>query len=303
MYYRNFLLFFCLCSFSVVVFGQKSPTQIYLDKRNEAISAAEKGMTSKEIEAELNGPLKNMIQDAIGAFNIEGFPKEWKYNIDSLTRGDPGFYALDGLRATSLDGKTQAVVSTIYLLRAWLQSQEDIFQDDMKSALKSGRFYTNVFVSDAYAYKYTEIPVVTSNRSTIAEAILFTYGSDYVAPASPNKIGLAIIKNNLVYVLIDDITIPIKAMPTCKAAFEQEIRSGGGWVRPQEQHREGKYTWSAIDAIAKKANDNFLRCFNQRVASQKYYKILIKQAQALISNVENKQKSTLPTVHLYNPAR
>ena len=136
MNYRNFLLIFCLYVFSVAVSGKQSPTQIYLDKRNEVISKAEKGsqaedgMPLEKMEAELNGPLKKMIRNAIGSFNIKGFPKKWEYNIDSLYRGDPGFYALDGMRAASLDGKTQAVVSTVPLLRAWVQSQNDVFQSD-----------------------------------------------------------------------------------------------------------------------------------------------------------------------------
>lgn len=300
---ENFSLFFCLLFVSAAVFGQQSPAQTYLDKRNEVIGMVEKGMTSKEMKEKLDGTLEKLIQKAIGPFNIKGFPKKWKYNVDSLTRGDPGFYALDGMRSTSLDGKTQAVVSTVPLLRAWLQSQKDTFQGDMESALESGRFYTNVFMSDAYAYEYAAIPVTTSGKHAIAKAILFTYGSDYVAPDSPHKIGLTVIKNDLVYVFADDIQIPINVMPACKAAFEQEIRSGGGWVHAQDQQRQGQYTWGARDETAKKANENFLQCFKKRVSSQDDYSILVKQTQALIARVENEQKSAPPAVHRHQTRR
>lgn len=296
---------FLFMFFPMAVFGQQSPTQSYLNARDEAIRKAEKSMTSAEIEAELNGPLKNMVRDAIGPFDIEGFPKKWEYNIESLTRGDLGFYNLDGLQATSLDGKTKAVVSTVPLLRAWLESQSDVFHgNNIKFVIKTGRFYANVIDEDAYAYDYAEIPVITSNRNATAGAILVTYGSDVVVPDSPHKIALTIIKDNLAYIIIDEIRTPIKVMPVCIRAFEKEVRSSGGSVNPHDKERQGQYVWIPGKGMDdEKVNDKFLKCFRQRVASQKYYPLLVKQARSWIAKVGNKPKFVSPTVDSSHPER
>ena len=303
MNHRKFILFIFVYVFSEAVFGRQSPDMIYLDKRNEAIRKAEGGMTAGEAEAELNGHLKSMIKNAIGPFYIKGFPEEWEYTIYSLNRDD---LVLDGMQATSLDGKTKAIVSTVPLVRAWLQSQNYVFQsNNIKSVFKTGRFYTNVFMAteDAYAYKYSEIPIPTSSPNIAAGAILLTYSSDYVGAGSPEKIGLTMIDGDLVYVIIDEIRLPMKTIPVCKTVFEQEVRSGGGEVNYHDPQHGGQYTWIARDEVAKRASAKFLQCFKRHVSSQKYYPMLVKQAQAWITKIGNKQKSTPPVVNSPHPIR
>ena len=158
-------------------------------------------------------------------------------------------------------------------------------------------------MTDAYAYKYAEIPMATFNRRISVGAILFTYSSEYVAAGSPKKIGLTIIKDDLVYVIADDIRAPMKDIPVCEKIFEQEVRSGGGEVNRHDQQHQGQYTWIARDEVAKRASAKSLKCFAQHVSSQKYYPALVKQAQSWITKVGNKQKSTPPAVNSPHPIR
>jgi len=288
--YEILLLALGLFLFSATSIGQESPTQIYLNERDKVaklFSSSTDEISTKlideQIDAEMNGPLQTMIRNVVGTLNIKGFPKEGKYNLSSLYRNDPGSFGLDGVQATSLDGKTQVVVSTVPLLHAWLHSHNDFLSENIKTAFTSELFYQYASNSDSGVFKYTEIPLHTSIRNSMAEAILFAYSMEYVAPSPPDKIGLAVIKDNRVYVFIEDTKIPLE-IPVCTTAFDNEIKAAGG------QEIKTSEGWGLINVSGETldpANTRFLKCFAQNFPSQAYYPAVIEQAQALLAKIEN----------------
>jgi len=293
---KVFWLAFGLFLFATTAFGAESPTQAYLNERDKSVAIAtnlddtvlgSRNSATKEAvtaaRATLDDMLKKlegMLRDLIGPLDLAGFPEQGASNITSLEH-DIDFGKLDGIQATSLDGKTNVIVSTTPLLRAWLKDTSGV-PADLKAAFESEDFYTYAFNTNFHFYKYADVPVITSARDDIAGAILLLQSMDNVAPYPPSQIAVSVTRGDRVFVFAEDIKQPIDTMPVCKTPLEKEIQAAGKGDASQPA------TWDSAQLRAwEAAQVPFMQCFAQHVASQDYYPALVKQAQALVDRVES----------------
>jgi|GEM_PF-7001519 len=149
---------FGLLLFATTAFGAESPTQAYLNERDKSVAVATnlddtvlapRSSATKEAVAaaratldDMLKKLEGMLRDLIGPLELAGFPKEGASNIASLEH-DIDFGNLDGIQARSLDGKTNVIVSTTPLLRAWLKDTSEV-PADMKAAFQSELLYESL---------------------------------------------------------------------------------------------------------------------------------------------------------------
>jgi hypothetical protein len=124
-----------------------SPTQAYLSARDKAIAVAESPEINDERDQRAPDGLQTMVRALVGPICVKGFPAQGTNHLTTLT-SEIGFGMLDGLTASSLDGKTQLVVTTKPLLLAWLaehqhwqNSATDNLPADISSAFKNENFY------------------------------------------------------------------------------------------------------------------------------------------------------------------
>jgi hypothetical protein len=288
---RISILAFC-CLFATTSFGSESTTDAYLAARDKAIATI--GNTAEHESPEISDmrtkraveSLQPMVRALVGPLDIEGFPYEGRSNVDTLAN-DEGFGKLDGLMATSLDGNTSVVVSTIPLLHAWLighrnwwPGQSDNPPLDIAAALRSEGFYTQALDTDAHVYKFADIPLTLSSEHDIVGAILFEYGQDLVAPNPPNEIAVSVIRSDRVFIFTESTIVD--PIPACKIAYERDWKAASTVLAtyqaasPKDDALFDKYT-----RMQDAANDNFEHCFQKQLPFQSYA-ALTRQAQALI---------------------
>ncbi|VVP52140.1 hypothetical protein [Pseudomonas fluorescens] len=182
-----------------------SPTLAYLSPRNEAITIESRQFNDEYAQRALD-ILQAKVRVLIGPINVKGFRSQGTNHLMTLTN-ETGYGRLDGFAATSLDGKTQLVVTTKPLLQAWLTEhrhwQKSAKYDppaDIASAFRSEKFYTQAISYDAAVYKLADLSVMARSPGTLALAILFAFGRDEVGPNSPDMLAVSITLGERVFI-------------------------------------------------------------------------------------------------------
>jgi hypothetical protein len=265
MKFNAFVLGLGMIFSTVAATAATSPTEIYLSARDKAITtAASSKFNDRQAQVLLDG-LQDQVRALAGPLEIEGFPKQGNNHLTTLTP-EIGFGALDGLAATSLDGKTDLLLTTKPLLQAWLTehshwqaSASDNPPIDIASAFGNENFYTQAISDDAAVYKFADLPVTVHVSNTLARAILFEYGQDEVAPNPPDMLAVSIIQGDRVFIFTQAANV--EQIAACKAAFERN---------------------QAADHV-------YEQCFEKQLPAQDGYAELIRQAQALVDRAMSKQ--------------
>ncbi|MCK1360235.1 hypothetical protein [Bradyrhizobium sp. 199] len=244
-----------------------TPEQVYLDLRDRYIERFSKAKESEEIYKQHEAALKELagvLRGVVGSVAIKGLPAEAKSNVDTLFRSDIGFGHLDGLSFASEGDKTQAVVTTMRLLKHWLREHhEDHMPRDIGAALKSDRFYYNAIQDAAFAI-YAELPIAKPAGTSAAAAVLGVRGNGGLK-GPPHEIDVVAARGEKVFFIAASDAVKTAEIPACEKVWTQMM------ARKIPQ-----------DAMARenRAMEAYTKCFAKEAPSQSWFAAVVKKAQS-----------------------
>ena len=228
------------------------------------------------------GDLQARLRAIIGPTPIKGFPAEGKVNLESLAEGDANVGLLDGLVYAAPDGKARIVVTTRELLDRWLAGHAHWWNDKndmppgLEPALQSEAFYTQALSTDAYFYKFADIPLARPAGATFVFAALIGRAQD-VGRETPDEIVLTLLRGGLAYVIVAPIAVAAKTTPQCVQ----------GWKTVEKQAERAAQSDQG-EQLRDAGYQAYRRCFAAQAPRQGYFPALVKQAQALIDTLPTK---------------
>src|SRR5437879_3125483 len=265
----KWLALLCLLVFATNA-NAAAPAQHYFDLRDRYTpkfsKAAENDETYKQHDAALK-ELAGVLRGLIGPVTIKGLPADAKSNADTLYRGDSGFGHLDGLAFASEADKTQAVVTTMALLKHWLREhREDGMPQEIGAAFKSDRFYYAAIQDAAFA-KYAELPIAKPAGASIAVAVLGLRGNgDLKGP--PSEIDVVAIQGDRAYFLAASDAVKTAEIPACEKVWKQMMAKPIDKKDPRgDMTRED----NAMTA--------YTRCFATEAPGQSWFAAAVRKAQ------------------------
>lgn len=268
-------------------------TTAYLAARDKAVAEfraadLEDPKTDERMQASLQ-TLQGMMQSIVGPIRLQGFPPKGSYYVDTLT-DEEGYGKLDGVAASSSDGKSFALITTVPLLRDWLGHSSDIPKpaaasvDSLATVFTSETFYTEAFSDDAHYYKYAELPV-SQGASGVARAILFTSAQDDPAPSPPDGILVALVNGERVVLLRKSWTTP--DIPECAAAYRETSKKVDAALSAYHSSKlADKAKFDQYVDLGEKANGDFLQCYAQHLPGVAAYASLVREAQGMVDLVK-----------------
>ncbi|WP_175776018.1 hypothetical protein [Burkholderia anthina] len=231
-----------------------SPADSYLAYRKKvaavvvAARTEDQAALDKQYTADVNARLAKLI----GPVRARGFAATPEGTVQSVGPVDGMQPGPDGLAFKSEDGKSNLVVTTVPLLKAWAATADAGIKpaDDVATLFDNEALYTAVFGDDAAAFRFAELPVKRQPADGVVKALLLGESQDGV-PDGPNTLAVSVREGQRVYFLWKTVTLrPIAA---CSAA------------RVPEAARQA--------------------CFAKQVVSQRIYQRLLAQAQAMADAV------------------
>lgn len=276
------------------VAGAASLEQSYLAARDAQIrkvAAAEKKGTDSsrvdKIQEQALAELQKQLIQIIGTskLSIPGVKATSKINIEALSDKDQGFGMLDGLAYASEDYKTQVVVTTEGLLKAWM-SRDRKPNDSKKSqdpakAITSEEFYTQAVNSDATLSKYAELPIKKPAAASAAYAMLGGWAQDD-GPWEPDELVMSVMQGGKIYVVRIPAGAKIGPFPTCQAVWDKADR------RANEVYERASSKPKVVLDTAKLREEGaaaFRRCFAAQAPKEKGFADLVRQAQAIVDGL------------------
>jgi hypothetical protein len=226
------------------------------------------------------GDLEVRLRKIVGPSALKGFPAEGKTNLDSLAEGYEGFGLLDGLVYASADDASRIVVTTRELLDKWLAAHATWWGDKtdmppgLESALKSEAFYTQALSTDAYFYKFVDIPLAQPAAATFAFATLVGRAQD-VGRQTPNEVVAVLLRGGHAYVVLTPAAAKAETSPQCEQT----------WKKAEERARQAQSDKS--DKLTEEAYRAYRLCFAAQAPRSGYFAAITKQAQALIDMLPN----------------
>jgi len=224
--------------------------------------------------------LETRLRAIVGPSELKGFPKEGKITLESLAEGDEGFGLLDGLVHASSDETTRIVVTTRELLDRWLAAHKKWWGDKndmppgLEPALKSEAFYTQALSTDAYFYKFADIPVARPAGATFAFATLVGRAQD-LGLQMPKEVVVTLLRGEQAYVIVAPAAATVEAAPQCVQAWKK--------AEKQALQKPDRY-----DELSEEAYRAYRRCFAAQAPQRRYFPAIVRQAQALIDALPTK---------------
>ena len=274
-----------------------SPEESYLAAREAAIArftAYEAANDySDAVFAEHDRALADLeaqLRLIIGPVAIDSFSDGGVINLDTLFEGDEGFAMLDGLVYVSKDDKAHVLVTTVGLLRAWLEARRTGSQPStdvpakVDRALRSESFYTFAISTDSAVTQFAEIPIARPKAAS-AYAMLAKRSQD-VALGVPDEMMIAIVEGGRVYVAWAAVNTVIAAIPACD----------GVWKDYKARAEEASSAYEKSDPKDERLFEDFIRlrdegdvayhqCFADRASGEAFYPPLTAEAQALVDRL------------------
>ncbi|MGY8680041.1 hypothetical protein Q2941_19900 [Bradyrhizobium sp. UFLA05-153] len=266
-------LLMCVTSANAAGSEQRYLEQRYLDLRDRYIEkfskAPENDETSKQHEAALK-ELAGVLRGRLGPVAIKGLPADPQSNVDTLFKGDSGFGHLDGLAFYSKADKTEAVVTTMALLKHWLgEHREDGMPQEMGAAFKSDRFYYSAIQDAAFA-KYAELPIARPAAASVAVAVLGLRGNgDIKGP--PSEIDVVVIQGENVYFVAVRDAVKTAEIPACEQVWKQMMAKPINKKDPRGDMTREDQAMAAFTA-----------CFAKAAPNQSWFASAVKKAQSQI---------------------
>lgn len=202
----------------------------------------------KKYTAELDVKLVKLV----GTVKANGFSGKAGSNVQSAIADDGMTPGPDGLFLKSDDGKVNLLVTTVPLLKAWVQTADAGLKltDDVAVILDNETFYTDVFSDDAATFRFAELPVKRKPVDAVVKALMLGESQDEV-PDGPNTLAVAVRRGERVYILWRAVTVP--GIAACNAG------------RVTEERRQ--------------------ECFAKHLPAQKGYSQLVMKVQAMVDQV------------------
>ncbi|MCP3469869.1 hypothetical protein NLM33_05935 [Bradyrhizobium sp. CCGUVB1N3] len=250
-----------------------SPEQRYLELRDRYIAKFTKAPENEETYKQQDAALKELtgvLRSLVGPVTIKGLPADPQSNVDTLYKGDSGFGHLDGLAFSSKADKTEAVVTTMALLKHWLgEHRADGMPQDISAAFKSDQFYYAAIQDSAFA-KYAELPIAKPASASVAVAVLGLRGNgDIKGP--PSEIDVVAIQGDKVYFVAVRDAVKTAEIPACEQVWKQMMAKPINKKDPRgDMTREDQ----AMTALT--------QCFAKAAPSQSWFVTAVKKAQSQI---------------------
>ncbi|WP_321847999.1 hypothetical protein [Burkholderia diffusa] len=231
-----------------------SPADSYLAYRKKAAAAVAAARTEDRprVDQQYTADVNARLATLVGTVRAKGFAAKAAGTVQSVGPVDGMPPGPDGLAFKSADGKTNLVVTTIPLLKAWASTADAGIKptDDVAAILDNETLYTYVFGDDAAAFRFAELPVKRQPADGVVKAWLLGESQDGV-PDGPNTLAVSVRQGERVYIQWKSVTLrPI-------------LPCGAG--RVPEDARQA--------------------CFATQVVSQRIYPRLIAQAQSMADAV------------------
>lgn len=231
-----------------------SPADSYLAYRKKvaAVVAAARTEDRAGLDKQYTAYVNARLARLIGTVRARGFAAPPEGTVQSVGPVDGMLPGPDGLAFKSEDGKSNLVVTTVALLKAWAANADAGIKpaDDVATLFDNEALYTAVFGDDAAAFRFAELPVKRQPADGVVKALLLGESQDGVPPG-PNTLAVSVREGQRVYVMWKRVTLrPIAA---CSAA--------------------------RVPDAARQA------CFARQVVSQRMYQRLVAQAQAMADAV------------------
>jgi hypothetical protein len=276
------------------VAGAASLEQSYIAARDAQIrkvAAAEKKGTDSnrvdKIQEKALAELQKQLMQIIGTskLSVPGVKATAKINIEALSDKDQGFEMLDGLTYASEDYKTQVVVTTEGLLKAWMRrgrkpNNSKMSQDPAK-AMTSEEFYTQAVNSDATLSKYAELPIKKPAAASAAYAMFGGWAQDD-GPWEPDELVMSVIQGGKLYVVRIPASTKLGPFPACQAVWDKAER------RANEVYERAPSKPKVVPDMSKIREEGaaaFRRCFAENAPKEKGFADLVRQAQTIVAEL------------------
>jgi len=241
--------------------------------------------------AKLLKDLEKRLQTLVGAPQIAGFAKSGKISLDTLSSGDIGGDALDGLVFDGEDGKASLLATTKPLVDGWLKGfkfdarSKQTFPRDLAAALRSANFYTFAISPDAAVSSYGEVEVAPSAGAALA-VVQLTARSQDQAPAAPDELIAAVLVGDRLFIASEPVREAIPAIPACeKLAAATLEKSRAKEAAFDASGRKNQKLFDESLALQEKSAEDNRQCFAQRLRDQDFYPKARFQGEALVARL------------------
>jgi hypothetical protein len=276
--------------------GAASLEQSYLAARDaqiRKIAAAQKKMGTDgvdKIQEQALAELEKQLKQIVGAskLSVPGVKATSKINIESLSENELGFGMLDGLTYASEDYKTQVVVTTEGLLKAWMRRDrkpnDSKKSQDPSKAITSEEFYTQAVNSDATLSKYAELPIRKPAAASAAYAMYGGWAQDD-GPWEPDELVMSVMQGGKIYVVRVPASTKLGPFPACQAVWDKADR------RANEVYERAPSKPKIVPDTSKIREEGaaaFRRCFAEQAPKEKGFADLVRQAQTIVDGLPAK---------------
>jgi len=258
-----------------------SPEQNYLavrDAQIRKVAAAEKKMGTDsdrftKFHSDAVAELEKQLNQIVGTSKlaVPGVKATPKSNNETLTEHDQGFDMLDGLVYASEDYKTQVVVTTEGLFKAWRRRHK--WKEPAK-VLADETFYTQAVSSDATLSKYAELPIKKPEAASAAYAMFGGWAQD-VGPWEPDELVMSVMQGGKLYVVRVPASTKLGPFPACQAIWDKADRKANEAFKQKSKVLDGS-------KIQEEGAAAFRRCFAEHAVKEKGFADLVQQAQAIV---------------------
>jgi len=279
-----------VCSSDLAAIGaahaqQRGAEDRYIAERDRAIRQFGDGAVDDaktDAEAKARAGLERQMRAIVGPVAPPGFG-DGALNLSTLFKGDQGFGTLDGLVFRAEERKRELVVTTRTLLTRWLAGHKAWWPEEPMPAEPAAAFHTETFWNQAIDTDAHITPLATlplDAPGATAHAVVGGRSQDQT-PNEANEVFVAAVKGERAFAAFAAFE-PALSVQSCTAereAAEQKVKALGEGPRPSGKAAEAFD--QRIEAMSRKAEQDFLRCFGERVVKEPRWGEVAKLAQEL----------------------
>jgi len=290
---KIFVVIFVICSLALLkidFFGNAysaSSTPTYADY----FKARDEMIKKMDVEGEKSDhpevSLKDMLQKIIGPTNVPGFKKDpelslfMSYDVDAPYSEMQLTNFLQFFPQDRKAGINTMLVTTKTLFDEAQERFKKRFNDGQKDEFGSSKAW--LIVADRFDCGFTEyfqLPVTNQDQSFDIKVSVGFCGND-IGAFAPNILTVSVVKNEKMIALFRALNSDeIAQIDVCKNEFSQSAQS--------EQ-----YDPDQAEKRNKKRFENYKKCFADNAKSQKFYSVLLSDAQLILDSVINSEKDQI----------
>jgi hypothetical protein len=280
---------FVLAAIGAAPAQQRSAEDRYIADRDRAIRQFDSGAVDDaktQAEAKARAGLERQMRAIVGPVAPSGFG-DGELNLSTLFKGDQGFGTLDGLAFRADERKREMIVTTRTLLTRWLAGHKRWWEHEAMPAEPAAAFRTEAFWNqaidtDAHITPFATLPL--DAQGAVAHAVVGGRSQDQT-PNEANEVFVAAVKGERVFVAFAAFEPPL-AVQSCTAereAAERKVKALGEGARPFGKAAEALD--QRIEAMSRKAEQDFIRCFGDRIVKEPRWGEVVRLAQELYGSM------------------